>query len=189
MSSPLRWIPNIISLARISMVPVVIASIAAERMPLAVSLFFVAGFSDGVDGWLARRFNWKSELGAILDPIADKLLLIGVFLVLVHTGMVPGWFGALVIGRDVLIMGGAITYHFLYGDLEGKPSWVSKLNTLLLLLYVVAVLLFRSGLVVLPGALSQWLPNLLLVALLVTMSLSTTGYVREWIARAREHRR
>lgn len=188
MSSPLRWIPNAISLARISMVPLVVASVAESRYAFGVTLFFVAGFSDGIDGWLARRFNWRSELGAILDPIADKLLLIGTFLVLAWAGLVPLWFALLVITRDLLIMIGAITYHFLYGDLEGKPSTISKINTLLLLLYVIAVLLFRSGLINGYESITAGVTTTLLTALVMTMTLSTAGYIGEWIKRAREHR-
>ncbi|MEM7763715.1 MAG: CDP-alcohol phosphatidyltransferase family protein [Pseudomonadota bacterium] len=187
MSTPLRWIPNAISLARISLVPMVIASIAEERYQMGVSLFFIAGFSDGIDGWLARRFNWRSELGAILDPIADKLLLIGTFGVLAWIGLVPAWFAFLVIARDLLIMGGAITYHFLYGDLEGRPSNVSKLNTVLLLLYVVSVLLLQTGLIALPGDWAVWATQSLMWALLATMAISTAGYVIEWVRRAKEH--
>ena len=183
----LRWIPNLISLARIALVPMVVASIAAERFQLGVSLFFVAGFSDGVDGWLARRFDWRTEIGAILDPIADKLLLIGTFLVIAWVGVAPWWLAALVVVRDLTIMGGAIAYHFLYGDLEGKPSIVSKLNTVLMLTYVVFAL-FDAGF---PGALPPGVAPLalraLVAALLVTMIVSTLGYVLEWSRRAREH--
>ncbi len=183
----LRWIPNLISLARIALVPMVVAAIASERFELGAALFFAAGFSDGVDGWLARRFDWRTELGAILDPIADKLLLIGTFLVLLAGGLTPWWLGLVVIVRDVLIMAGAITYHFLYGDLEGRPSLVSKLNTVLLLVYVVVVLL---GQLPLPDGLIRTVLLAsygLTAALMVTMTWSTIDYVREWIGRAREH--
>ncbi|MEO0573835.1 MAG: CDP-alcohol phosphatidyltransferase family protein [Pseudomonadota bacterium] len=185
----LRWVPNAISLMRIAMVPLVLASIATERHSLAAGLFFVAGFSDGLDGFLARRFGWHTELGAILDPIADKLLLIGTFFVLALTGIVPAWLAILIIARDLVIMLGAIAYHFLYGDLEGKPSLVSKLNTALLLLYVIFVLLRSAQL--LPAAvlehpaLASGLPGLLVA----TLVISTLGYMREWIIRAKEHRK
>lgn len=185
----LRWIPNLISLARIALVPMVVASIAAERFQLGVGLFFVAGFSDGVDGWLARRYGWRTQLGAILDPIADKLLLIGTFVVMAVVGVVPWWLAVLVVARDLTIMGGAIAYHFLYGDLEGKPSWVSKLNTVLLLSYVVLALLDAGLPGALPDGVANRVLNSLIVALLVTMLVSTLGYVREWTRRARGHRR
>ncbi|MEL6870101.1 MAG: CDP-alcohol phosphatidyltransferase family protein [Pseudomonadota bacterium] len=183
----LRWIPNAISLLRIAMVPLVIASIATERYSLAAGLFFVAGFSDGIDGFLARRFGWHTELGAILDPIADKLLLIGTFIMLAWVGIVPAWLAVAIIARDVVIMSGAIAYHFLHGDLEGKPSLISKLNTALLLLYVIFVLLSAAAL--LPAAIAQHpsLHTVLPMVLVVTLVVSTLGYMREWIRRAREH--
>ena len=84
-------------------------------------------------------------------------------------------------------MGGAITYHFLYGDLEGRPSNVSKLNTVLLLLYVVSVLLLQTGLIALPGDWAVWATQSLMWALLATMAISTAGYVIEWVRRAKEH--
>ena len=122
-----------------------------------------------------------------MDPIADKLLLIGTFCVLAYAGLVPMWFAAIVVGRDLLIMGGAITYHFLYGDLEGRPSIVSKVNTVLLLLYVVAVLLLSTGIASLPGDLNGQMPVVLMWMLVVTMTVSTLGYVVEWIQRAARH--
>ncbi|MEM7612539.1 MAG: CDP-alcohol phosphatidyltransferase family protein [Pseudomonadota bacterium] len=186
--SVLRWIPNIISLLRIALVPMVVASIATERYTLGVSLFMLAGFSDGLDGWLARRFNWRTALGAILDPIADKLLLIGTFVVLASVGIVPLRVAILVVARDLIIMGGAITYHFLYGDLEGKPTILSKVNTLLLLVYVVALLLLETGRLGISEAMSQTIVTSLTLALLFTLTVSTAHYMREWITRAREHR-
>lgn len=184
----LRWIPNLISLARIALVPMVVASIAAERFQLGLGLFFVAGFSDGLDGWLARRFDWRTELGAILDPIADKLLLMGTFVVMAIVGVAPWWLALLVVVRDLVIMSGAITYHFLYGDLEGKPTLVSKINTVLLLLYVVAALA-HAGFPSLapPGVLATALLAIA-IALMLTMTVSTAGYVTEWRRRAQQHR-
>lgn len=183
----LRWIPNLISLARIALVPMVVASIASERFQLGVGLFFVAGFSDGVDGWLARRYGWRTALGAILDPIADKLLLIGTFVTMAWVGVAPWWLAAFVVLRDLTIMGGAIAYHFLYGDLEGKPSLVSKLNTVLMLSYVVFALFDAGYPEALPGSLASLLLQGLVAALLVTMATSTLGYVLEWSRRAKEH--
>ena len=185
----LRWIPNLISLARIALVPMVVASIASERFALGVGLFFVAGFSDGIDGWLARRFDWRTELGAILDPIADKLLLIGTFVVMAVVGVAPWWLAALVVVRDLTIMGGAIAYHFLYGDLEGKPSWVSKLNTVLMLGYTVCALSDAAFPNALPPGIAELALKILVAALLVTMAISTLGYMLEWSRRAKEHRR
>ncbi len=179
----LRWIPNLISLARIMLVPMVFGALIDARFGLALALFFAAGFSDGVDGLLARRFDWHTELGAILDPIADKLLLLATFTALASVELVPLWFAAIVILRDLIIMGGAITYHFVVGDLEGRPTLVSKLNTVLLLLYVLLVLIAAAGLF------PTWVPvgplQLgLQIALLASLGFSTYDYVRSALQRA-----
>ena len=93
----LRWLPNIISYTRIALVPLVFGALLDARFGLALMLFVAAGFSDGLDGFLARRFRWHTELGAILDPIADKLLLIATFAALASVGVVPMLFGMIVI--------------------------------------------------------------------------------------------
>jgi cardiolipin synthase len=177
----LRWIPNLISLARIAMVPMVVGAIATQRIQLALGLFFIAGFSDGLDGFLARRFRWHTPVGAILDPIADKLLMIGTFVTLAIAGLIPAWLAALVIARDVIIMGGAILYHFLFGDLEGNPTRISKLNTALELLYVIIALAMP-----LVTALPAWLPRLFEAVLIVTITVSGASYVISGIRRARQ---
>ncbi|MEL7024447.1 MAG: CDP-alcohol phosphatidyltransferase family protein [Pseudomonadota bacterium] len=180
----LRWLPNIISYTRIALVPLVFGALLDARFGLALMLFVAAGFSDGLDGFLARRFRWHTELGAILDPIADKLLLIATFAALASVGVVPMWFGMIVIARDLIIMGGAITYHFVVGDLEGKPTLVSKLNTMLLLLYVLVVLINAAGL--LPAAVpGELLTDGLQAVLLVSLTVSTIDYVRTALRGAR----
>ena len=102
-------------------------------------LFFIAAMSDGLDGFLAKRFDWTSELGKILDPLADKLLLVGVFLVATWYGLIPRWLTSAAVGRDVMILLGAIAYRVGWGPLTGRPMISSKINTLMQLLYVLAV--------------------------------------------------
>ena len=120
-------------------VPSALALIAA-RYELALVLFALAAVSDGLDGWLAKSFGWTSRLGKILDPLADKLLLVTLFVTLVWTGLAPLWLGVAVVARDLLIVGGAVAYRVLIGYVEGRPTPVSKLNTLLQLSYVLAVI-------------------------------------------------
>jgi len=110
-------------------------------MPTALALFFAAAVSDGLDGYLAKRFNWTSELGKILDPLADKLLLITVFVESAWLGLVPWWLAAAVVARDVLIGLGALVYRLWFGPLRGRPTILSKINTALQLLYVMLVVL------------------------------------------------
>lgn len=178
----LRWLPNAISLFRIGLVAPVLLLIVENRFEPALIVFFVAGFSDGVDGYLAKRFNWHTRLGALLDPIADKLLVAGTFLALVYTGLVPVWLAVLVILRDVVIVGGAAAYSLLVGPVEGEPTRISKLNTALELLFVLFVL---------SSAAFGWRADISITvlgaAVLVTVVVSGVDYVWSWTRRARPH--
>jgi cardiolipin synthase len=178
----LRWLPNAISLFRIALVAPILLLILDDRFGLALILFFVAGFSDGVDGYLAKRFNWHTRLGALLDPIADKLLVAGTFLVLVYTGHVPVWLAAVVILRDVVIVGGAAAYSFLVGPVEGAPTRISKLNTALELLYILFVL--SRAAVGWPAEITLTVTG---AAVFVTVVISGVDYVWSWTRRARPH--
>ena len=178
----LRWLPNAISLFRIALVVPILLLIVDGRYDLALILFFIAGFSDGVDGYLAKRFNWHTRLGALLDPIADKLLVAGTFLVLVYTGHVPVWLAVLVILRDVIIVVGAAAYNFLVGPVEGEPTRISKLNTALELLFVLFVL--SRAAFDWPAEISV---TLIGAAVLVTVVVSGVDYVWSWTRRARPH--
>lgn len=104
-----------------------------------LAVFAFAAATDGLDGYLAKRFNWTSDLGRILDPLADKLLLVAVFVTLAVIGLTPVWLSATAVARDVIITAGALTYNALYGHLHGRPTAVSKLNTLCQIVYVLLV--------------------------------------------------
>ncbi len=97
----------------------------------ALVLFAVAGFSDALDGFLAKHYHWESRLGSILDPLADKLLLVASFAALTWLDLLPYWLLWLVLGRDVLIVLGALAYHYIVGKFELLPLWSSKINTAL----------------------------------------------------------
>jgi len=135
-----RHLPNIICVLRIALVWPIAAALAEREYFLALSLFMVAGLSDGVDGYLAKRFNWTSELGKFLDPLADKLLLVTVFVEAAWLGLAPWWLTSAVVARDVLIGLGAMAYRLLIGPLRGRPTVSSKINTAMQLLYPVAML-------------------------------------------------
>lgn len=107
---------------------------------VALILFAIAGISDGLDGFLAKHYHWKSRLGSILDPIADKLLLVASFATLSYLGLLPWWLFALVMGRDLLIVAGALAYHKTLGEFDLKPLWSSKINTLLQIFLVLLVM-------------------------------------------------
>ncbi len=177
----LRWLPNAISLLRIALIVPILLLIINAQYKLALFLCFVAGFSDGVDGYLAKRFDWHTRIGALLDPIADKLLVAGTFMVLVYTGHIPLWLAALVIFRDVVIVGGATAYNFLIRPVEGEPTRISKLNTALQLLFLVFVL-SRAAF----GWPDQITITVLGASIVVTVVVSGIDYVWSWARRARQ---
>ncbi|KMO44889.1 hypothetical protein VQ03_00895 [Methylobacterium tarhaniae] len=124
-----RSLPNLITAARLALVPFVVEAIAREAWGTAFLLFAVAGLSDGIDGFLARRYGLTSRLGAILDPLADKALMLAVLVSLTLAGLVPAWFPALLIVRDALMVIGAGLARLASRPLETPPLLVGKLNT------------------------------------------------------------
>ncbi len=175
----LSWVPNAISLVRVALVAPILALLLNDRHDIALLLFFVAGFSDGLDGYLAKRFDWHSRTGALLDPIADKLLVAGTFVTLSITGDLPVWLAAIVVLRDVVIVGGAMAYNFLVRPVEGEPTRISKLNTafeLLLVLFVIS----RAGF----GWPDKITITMLGAAVLITVVISGIDYVWSWANRA-----
>ena len=125
----LRHLPNLITCMRFILIGPILWALLTKCYPLAFYLFLIAGLSDGLDGLLARFFDWTTPLGALLDPLADKLLLMGSFIVLAYLQQIPVWLTIMVIGRDIWIMGGALLYRYWVGPLDYKPVWISKLNT------------------------------------------------------------
>jgi len=176
----LSWLPNAISLMRIALVAPILLLILNGGFGWALALFSVAGFSDGIDGYLAKRYDWHSRLGALLDPVADKLLVAGTFITLAYTQHIPVWLAAVVILRDVLIVGGAMAYNFIVKPVEGEPTKISKLNTALQLLFLLFVL-SRAGF----GWPDEITLTVLGAAILITVIISGVDYVWSWSKRAR----
>ena len=137
----MRHLPNLICLIRLALIWPILTSLRASEYRMALALFIIAAASDGVDGYLAKRFNWTSELGKFLDPLADKLLLVTVFVEAAWLGLVPWWLTAAVVARDVMIGLGAVIFRLWFGPLHGRPTRFSKVNTGAQLLYVTLVLL------------------------------------------------
>jgi cardiolipin synthase (CMP-forming) len=135
----LRHIPNALCVFRMLLVVPVAWLLAQGEYWATLWVFAVAAASDGLDGFLAKRFGWTSELGKILDPLADKILLVSVFIALAVLGLVPVWLAGAAVARDVVITGGAIAYNWLYGYPNGRPTPISKLNTLCQILYLLLV--------------------------------------------------
>ena len=174
-----RDIPNIITALRFLLVPPVIILLLQERFTAALIVFGVAGLSDWLDGFLARRFDWRSRLGGIMDPLADKLLVVSSFVTLGWLGLIPAWLVLLVILRDLVIIAGATFYHMRIEQFDAEPSVASKLNTAAQVLLVLAVL-YSSGIQALP----VMLMDVLLYGVLVTTLWSGFDYVWTWGRRA-----
>ncbi len=175
------WLPNAISLLRIALVAPILMLILEGSFGWALALFWLAGFSDGVDGYLAKRFDWHTRLGALLDPVADKLLVAGLFITLAYTQDIPIWLASVVILRDMIIVAGATAYNFLVRPVEGEPTRVSKLNTALQLLFLLFVL-SRAGF----GWPEEISITVLGAAVLITVVISGVDYVWSWSRRARQ---
>lgn len=174
-----RFLPNAICIARILLVAPLVWWIVEGRYVAALVVLVVAGFSDGLDGFLAKTFDWRTRLGGLLDPAADKLLLVSVFVALSYVGLLPVGLTVVVVARDVVIVLGAIFYQLLIAPVQGEPAAVSKLNTACQLALVVFTL---------TEAAFGWPPRVSLVALgaavVFTSIVSGLTYILRWGARA-----
>lgn len=174
-----RWIPNALTFVRILLIAPFARALLVQEYRLALLIFAVASVTDGLDGFLARHFNWRSRFGAVADPLADKALLITAYLVLTYTSVFPLWLFALILGRDLLIVGGALVYHYRIGRFEMEPSMPGKLNTLIQILVILGVIVILAGLPVQP----VWLDaGIWLVA--ASTVFSGGHYIVIWSARA-----
>jgi cardiolipin synthase len=167
-----RHIPNVISTIRILLVAPIAAALAHHQLALTIALFGVAAASDVADGFLAKRFGWQSTLGAVLDPAADKLLLVTVFVTLAYQHLVPLWLMGVAVARDIIIVGGALAYRHFIGPLTARPSIISKLNTLCQAAFILA-LVGRVQFSVPPA----WAVTVCGALVLVTVVISGLDYV------------
>jgi len=176
----LRWLPNAISVMRIALILPILVLFVNDEFGWALGLFLLAGLSDGIDGYVAKRYNWHSRLGAFLDPAGDKLLVAWSYGTLAYLGHIPVWLAVIVILRDVIIVAGSFIYHYLVRRLEGEPTRISKLNTGLEIVYLVFVM-SEAG--------YGWPDSITLTVLgasvLVTVVISGYDYVSNWIRSAR----
>lgn len=172
-------LPNLISIFRLILVPPLVVLVLQGRYTMALALFLVAGVSDGVDGFLARYYGWHSRLGKILDPAADKALMVATYVAFGWNGVLPVWLVGLVIGRDLVIVAGFSAYRLLFGHVEVRPMLVSKLNTLLQLVLAVVVLFDRGA-----APLPDWLLASLVALTAATTVVSGIAYVVQWSRRA-----
>ncbi|MBT8143200.1 MAG: CDP-alcohol phosphatidyltransferase family protein [Gammaproteobacteria bacterium] len=171
----LRQIPNTLCVFRIVLVAPILWSITGGQYEIALLLFIVAGGTDALDGFLARQFDWHTELGGFLDPIADKLLMVFVMVWLALEQLVPLWLALILISRDIIIVSGALAYRLLIGPFAGSASGASKVNTAMQLLFVTAILA-QAAYTLLPEVVIAVMGSLVFVTAIV----SGLSYIRDW---------
>lgn len=177
--SVLAWLPNLITLARLLAVPVTVYLLLTETYDAAFWLFIAAGVSDALDGILAKHFDAASEVGAFLDPLADKALLVAVYVTLGYLEHIAVWLVILIVFRDLLIIGGAILFHTLTQSLRMEPLLVSKTNTVAQIALAGMVLAELGLELSLAGAV-----DMLVYVVAATTFVSGAAYVVKWGHRA-----
>ena len=166
MSSRIVTVPNLLTVFRMVLIPVFVSLLFYQRFVIALGVFIVAGITDGLDGLLARRFNQKSQLGTILDPIADKLMLVTAFVVLSMRSVfpqpvpshlpIPFWVTVAVISRDVFILVGAAAINVVTGFRGFRPSMLGKINTVIQIA-AIGIIMFAASV---PYGTGYYLPTL-----------------------------
>lgn len=187
MSSRILTVPNMLTVFRMVLIPVFVTLLFYQRFVLALAVFVIAGVTDGLDGLLARRFDQQSQLGTILDPIADKLMLVTAFIVLSMRSIfpqplpghlpVPFWVTVSVISRDVFIIVGAAAINIMTGFRGFKPSWLGKLNTTVQIVGITAIMFAAS----VPYYTGLYLPTVYAAVFLLAI-ISGLHYVF-WVSR------
>lgn len=180
MSSRIITLPNLLTVFRMVLVPIFVTLLFYQRFVLALVVFVIAGITDGLDGLLARRFDQRSQLGTVLDPIADKLMLVTAFVVLSMRSVfpqpvpshlpIPFWVTAAVISRDVFIVVGAAAINVMTGFRGFRPSWLGKLNTTVQIIAVGIIMLAAS----IPYGTGYYLPTL--YVLVFTLTILSGGH-------------
>ena len=175
----LSFIPNAICIGRVVLIVPIVICLLTDRYTAALVLIVVAGASDALDGFLARFFDWRSRLGSLLDPAADKLLVTSTFVTLTYIGQVPLGLTAIVVLRDIVIVIGTVAYQRVIGVLQGEPTIISKLNTAFQLLFMVLTITYAQF---------EWPPRAIVIllgaAVVFTSITSGLNYVLTWSKRA-----
>ena len=169
-------IPNLITILRLVLVPVVVVMINQGHWAAAFGVFALAGISDAIDGFIARRFNMRTEFGAYIDPLADKALLVSIYVTLSIVNVLPGWIAIVVVSRDLMILAAILVSRLLERPMEIRPLIVSKLNTAAQIAFaglVLAMMAFESetGAIMTVG---MWLVAVLTV-------VSGAAYLARWL--------
>jgi len=174
-------VPNFITLARLFVVPIIIWLVINNNILLAFCLTVLAAISDAIDGIIAKRFNCVTKFGTFLDPIADKALLVCLFIVLGQQGYIATWIVILVVFRDFLIVGGALMFHTITHSLEMAPLKISKINTVVQFGFVVGILGIEGYKIDVGGV-----RHIIHYIVALTTILSGMAYVHSWLRKASE---
>ncbi len=177
-------LPNIITIGRVLLIPVVAFLLLDHDYTLAFAVFVVAAVGDWVDGFIARRFNQMSQLGAVLDPVADKMTMMIVAILMAAQGLLPIWLAVVIVMRDAVIVAGAVAYRFVVGRIEMAPTRLSKANTFLEF-GVISLVMAQAAQLVEAGA---WLTPLFILVF-ASVLVSGAHYVWIWRRKAVEEGR
>jgi cardiolipin synthase len=175
----MRHVPNLITALRFLLIPVLVLLLVEQRYATAFGVFLLSAISDFADGWIARRWAVRTRFGAIADPVADKLTMLAVTLVLTAQALMPLWLAAAIVVRDLVIVAGAVAFHFVVGRVELAPTWLSKLNTVLEFGVLSALLADAAQAI----EVTAFLPPLFLFVM-ATIASSGVQYVWVWGRRA-----
>ncbi len=173
------YLPNLLTLGRIALVPFLIVLLQDQQFMLSLCVFLVAGITDALDGYIAKRFDARTQLGAILDPLADKALILSAYITLSVLLLIPFWLVVVVVFRDVIIIVGYLIMTLSFGSIEMRPLLVSKLNTFMQIVYILVALAVLAKV----SSLAPVQPLLALVVL-VTSVVSGAAYVYIWSIKA-----
>jgi cardiolipin synthase (CMP-forming) len=178
----LRQLPNLITLSRLFLtIPIVWFLYRGDYWP-ALVLLAIAGVSDALDGYLVRRYGWATRLGAWLDPAADKVLMLGIYLAMTLSGLLPIWLLVLVVGRDLWLSLGSLAYRHWVGALHLEPLMISKINTFFQIVLVLGAIL-KVGILELDPV---WIQFLIVIVTFTTVA-SGLAYTAVWGHRAWKH--
>ena len=169
------YVPNLLTLARIGMVPWLVVLLQQQNYLLSLVVFVVAGITDGVDGYVAKKFDAQTKLGSILDPLADKALLVSSYVMLSIMEIIPFWLVVTVVFRDLVIVGGYLIMEIFFGEVTMKPLKVSKVNTVVQIAFIVLVLMSLAWPIDLTTVL-----NISAYLVFLTSVISGASYVYIW---------
>lgn len=180
----MKQIPNLLTLIRLLLVLPFLICLFHKQFEYAFYIFLIAGVTDALDGWLARGFSWQSDVGKLIDPMADKLLIVASFISLAILHIIPVWLVMLIFARDLTISLGVIAWYILIPKKPDlKPTYISKVNTVLQLLLVILCLYDQAF--ALPNP--QWIPICVMLTA-ITTSISYIDYVWNWGKKAWQQR-